>query len=81
MEPVSKATIVITMVVPQAHLNTNFWCSPNSTSAKPINKNVEAVKGLSGKPTVICPNKEALPISKGSMPNCTHVFASTGTTP
>jgi hypothetical protein len=61
--------MVITIVVPHAHLKINFWWSPKSTSARPINKKVEAVSGLKGKPTVIWPSKEALPTSSGLTPS------------
>lgn len=59
MTPVITATTVITIVVPNAHLNTNFWWSASSTPAKPINKKVDAVSGLNGNPVVICPSIDA----------------------
>lgn len=51
--PVSRATAVITRVVPKAQPKMNRWWSPRSTLDMPSRMNVEAVSGLSGKPVVI----------------------------
>src|SRR5699024_4416555 len=80
-KPEIKSTIAITVDIPTARAKALFCKSPNSTPAKPISKKVEPVKGLSGKPTVICPIIAALPIVIGSIPKPLAVALKTARTP
>ena len=46
----------------------HIWCSPKSTPDRPTSRKVEAVRGLTGKPTVIWPRIAARPTSAATMP-------------